>query len=588
MVYGSWYQFRVKGERAFERNHTKMRVLKMSAKNKLALIVAIMVMVFGLNSNVFAIGEGLGPMAPQLDNPMMPGSSSNSNNGGTLERRTRDGAKTLDELVAEANTDIAGLITKLAETLNSGKEVPAELTSSIANAVRSYTKYSTKMKSTEQANYQILSAWSKYFAGQLKPARAAAMAAFKADPKSRNARTTLVAMALVNDDVRSLKSATGMVKQTKARRTSGADAAFNTPEATQESAPPSDASTIEFDAESMMMDVMGQKIGAVEARCINGSSFSFQGGKTLFAIAWSLENTGNKAAASTSGDQQAAPGGMGMMPGMSTPTTDSSGKLNAMQSFAQVFESNFDSENLAFVGINLDDPSESKQVVATLLRNGWPWSQVMAKDPANDTMAKLAKVNAKAPVLVIVASDGTVIYAGSASGVVARMVAQHAAGTAQKGTLTATAAETNSAAAESSSAANATAETGKSSTDAGQVSETGKSATSGQANANANANTNAAASTQASADQNSAEPVVKKQMSEEEQLNPAASNLYQFALSQKKMAKFTGYGKMVEACRQVMREYPASKEAEGCRQLLREIPANKRAQFHITNEEMGL
>ena len=67
-----------------------------------------------------------------------------------------------------------------------------------------------------------------------------------------------------------------------------------------------------------------------------------------------------------------------------------------------------------------------------------------------------------------------------------------------------------------------------------------------------------------------------------------ATDLYQFALSQKRMAHVTGYKPMVDECRRILNEFPDTPEAAKARQLLREIPERKRAQYKITNEEMGL
>jgi len=70
-------------------------------------------------------------------------------------------------------------------------------------------------------------------------------------------------------------------------------------------------------------------------------------------------------------------------------------------------------------------------------------------------------------------------------------------------------------------------------------------------------------------------PQPKVQKSDEEKLNPMATDLYQFALSQKRMAYATGYGPLVQSCRRILNEFPDAPEAAKARLLLREIPERK-------------
>ena len=69
-----------------------------------------------------------------------------------------------------------------------------------------------------------------------------------------------------------------------------------------------------------------------------------------------------------------------------------------------------------------------------------------------------------------------------------------------------------------------------------------------------------------------------------------AQQLYQMAEAESKIARkpMMTYGRMVNYCREIIRDFPESSYADKARELLRQMPDRRRKQFKITDEEIGL
>ena len=85
--------------------------------------------------------------------------------------------------------------------------------------------------------------------------------------------------------------------------------------------------------------------------------------------------------------------------------------------------------------------------------------------------------------------------------------------------------------------------------------------------------------------QESAEPQFRE-LSEIEQVG--AEKLFEFAITQRKMARLpgVGYKAMVDTCRQIINKYPDSVYAFKAKRILSEVPDELRARYKITNEEI--
>jgi len=515
-----------------------------------SFILQNIALVLLFSSSVWSVGEGLGPLAPPMNMPGQPGYSEPSRSKNQLDYRQRDGQ---DPKVQAAVEDIKAKLTSVIKLVNEANAPSSTEMGDIEKTIKSNLGYTSRMTPTEKAYFQTLAAWYNYFNDQPKKARQSAMAAFQADKAEVNAKITLIAMALANDDTRSLKSATTMTKPKNAE-----SGAFNDP--TRVQMPTSQLGvTLDFNADSLIPAMLGEKMPVSTAKCINGTTLS-PAGKTLYAIIWNLSSIGN---AGTANQRGAMMPGMGMPPGMGN--SSSGQQLTPMQAFAAIFQKHFASQSVAFLGINIDSAEQAPAVMGVLSKNTWPWAQAMANDSENSALAAVAKTKISSPMLVVTSADGTIIYAGSPCGVLPRILAQKVA---------------------SGRAANlesAVMDYAKNKPEA-PASEANTTETQPAPAAVQPANEPAA---QVEASPASEEPQVKAHKSEEETFNPQASKLYEQAKGQMKMAKYTGYRAPIDMCRTVIKDYPETPEAEKCRQLLREVPANRRQQFGITNEEMG-
>ncbi len=77
-----------------------------------------------------------------------------------------------------------------------------------------------------------------------------------------------------------------------------------------------------------------------------------------------------------------------------------------------------------------------------------------------------------------------------------------------------------------------------------------------------------------------------KELTEDEQAG--AEQLFEMALTQRKMARLpgVGYGQMVQYCRDISEKYPRSKFDYQARRTLGEVPKDQWEQYKITQEEI--
>jgi hypothetical protein len=79
-----------------------------------------------------------------------------------------------------------------------------------------------------------------------------------------------------------------------------------------------------------------------------------------------------------------------------------------------------------------------------------------------------------------------------------------------------------------------------------------------------------------------------RELTEEE--NAGASQLFELAITQRKMGRLPGihYGAMVQYCREIIEKYPGSEYAYKAKRMLADIPASYRERYHITDDEINL
>jgi hypothetical protein len=77
-----------------------------------------------------------------------------------------------------------------------------------------------------------------------------------------------------------------------------------------------------------------------------------------------------------------------------------------------------------------------------------------------------------------------------------------------------------------------------------------------------------------------------RQLTEEEKAG--AEQLFEWAIKCREMGRLPGmgYGRMVDACRDIIQKYPGSEFDYKARRMLGDIPERDRERYHITKEEI--
>lgn len=212
-----------------------------------------------------------------------------------------------------------------------------------------------------------------------------------------------------------------------------------------------------------------------------------------------------------------------------------------MSGFANLFAKASINKNIKFVAINLDKKNAKQAIMKKLLKQPWPWAQVMANDPLSQASQFAGTTTSKAKLLIVRA--GTVTYAGPAAGFLAPMVLNNSKAPAPK-----------------------TRTTGKT---APTVPVTPKQTI--------------------TARKINALPQNRLASEQLEDIDPQAEKLLEYAKAFLKIGNKLGSPKQgIEMCRRILKENPNTKYATQAQLLLRQLPERHKKRYKITPEETGL
>lgn len=194
------------------------------------------------------------------------------------------------------------------------------------------------------------------------------------------------------------------------------------------------------------------------------------------------------------------------------------------KAFGNLFFAGFDNPKAQFLAINLDSVNRKKKVIAELLKNPCICAQVIAAEPANKVLREFLTIDIKGPTMAIVTPTGQIQYLGDSCGLEPQEFL-------------------------------------------GQLSEKAKEP----------------------------EPVLYRKEPievDEDEFNPQAEKLVEHARMffriGSRMTAAKSYGKPIQICRQVIRDYPDTRYAAEARLLMRQVPERYHERFKITDEELGL
>lgn len=451
-----------------------------------------------------------------------------------------------------------------------------------------------------------------------------ASTAFKTDAENNDARITYAAMSILSG-----RRPAGVVtkRETPAANErgdrNGADARRQIADQQRNRTRPSDiadqlltaspstGNILQVDINALNLDLFEQKVPAIQAQCINSTSFAYtpgQSGLCLFFWQAKAKNFAPVAApipgepnqpgttnrsgtrtvttrreATMEGDSSAMMARergrsrtmdsrtMGMNEygyGMTTSAYAGTGIRSTIESesaaFGQLFLAHYADPGVRFLGVNTDNAAARSEAVARMVQNPGPWAQVFASDPQSG-LGQFAKVDAETPFMAITDQTGTIRYAGPVSGFLAPMVLGHLNSNGSTTTPS------------FPSPAIPTPATLKPAIPASPVISKPRSAAP------------AVSAPVASISSEDSEPT-EDELIENPSLYEAAKKLeYAKTLfipaGQK---RFMTSKNGVETCREIFRRWPNTKYAEEARQLLRKIPPDEQKRYNITNEELGL
>ncbi len=483
----------------------------------------------------------------------------NEDNGFEPPKKGRGVSREQERMVDEASQDISNKLGVVLKIVAGGGSLKDDDVKHLRDSLRGYRSYLTKMEKEVQCQYYMLNSWASYFFGDYKKALREASLANKASSANSDGQATLLTMAVLNKDYRSLLAIIPAEEQ--GRSIFGVTRHRGRARSAARSSRYKKSSELGFNIESVKGSLLGKEVSSCEISCLNGSSLSHSaGGNVLCVMFWkqkfdSQETEGmflpQRDRFENEDEYDEEDRGSRRRRGESAEELI----LEGMSAFGELFSGEFENSDVKFATINVDEAIESRKVMSMLLANSWPWPQAVAAHQDSEAISQFAGMYLDEPVLVIVGSDGQICYAGPVSGVIPRLILSKIISM-----FTPSAPK-----------------------------ETADSAFEINRNSMLNG-ANKVAEPAALPEKKLAKvpQIARDNVAKAEQVNPQAENWYQMALVHKKSGKILGYKRMVDYCRKIIENYPDSSHAKKARELLRELPEKDRRRHNLTNEEMGL
>ncbi|MCK4998395.1 MAG: hypothetical protein KAS23_02630 [Anaerohalosphaera sp.] len=510
-----------------------------------------------------------------------------------------------------SNGEVSKSLTELFKMINTGQVPDNKKIAGLKKTILE-NKPPKKPRKQDVCLYYMLRAWTSYYDGDETMAMQLSSNAVRNDAANKDALKTDAAIKVLTGNADSIKTSV---------KAKPANAQSNYNEFGAYGGQSIQGDLLDLDVESIRKDMIGKKVGTIQATCVNGTLFGYKPGESpLCVVFWQAEdnvdlaaiaagtesepNGFSKSTRRTNGGQRRGnhammgpgmmmpgmmpgmPGMPGMMPGGMGGYGPGSQKMDPtaeqMYAFGDIFAERIDS-GVKFLAINTDSFMNKSVVLDTLLENGWPWAQVMIEGVGMsmglDQFADF-KVEVSKPFMIITDAQGVIKYAGNASGFLSDMVLDKYAG--QVGDMT----------------------MGMSI----DMSELGGDAM-GEAMAKAIAEAMAQAMSEGMDEMMNQGGMTQTPVVEVESVEPKkpvrevavedsteitadefqAQKMYEVAkLEVKTGVKLGSARKGVALCRDILRKYPDSASADKARSLLRGLPDRFKKRYKITKKEMGL
>jgi hypothetical protein len=459
-----------------------------------------------------------------------------------------------------------------------------------------YKRYFTQMDDKQKAQYCTLQAWVSYYQNDINTAFMNASRACKLDAANSDAWITQVAMSILADkkpmlprQPRPQRPRQGNPNNPNAMMGMGME--METTDPSQQMMQPG---KLNFDLNALLIDAIGLKIEGLNLTCLNGTTFKYEPGQeSLCALVWqehaprTISNEPNTPGRRRpqSAQPQPQPQPQMMEPMMMEPGMGGGYGMDmfgggfggdpftaANMAYSRLFQMGLASGQVKFAAINLDAAAHKQKLIDDVVKRPWPWAVVMASDQQQKMPIELGVLQVRRPVLIMTDKEGTIRYAGPATGIIAPMLMGKVTST---GFSTFTAIE-------------------------GQpglpVIAVDPNLLNKSTLTDSNSLPRAKPTVQSTPTVAPTTPAVTQQtqtqfreLSETEEITAEQLLAPIRGLFMKTgQRRITSYKNAVDNCREIIKKYPGTKYAEEARQLLRQIPENQRSRYNITDEELGL
>jgi hypothetical protein len=531
-------------------------------------------------------------------------------------QRKQSAQERRDQLKQDASTATSEVDTKCKEILgyvNSGKTLSKQELREALHDIAKNRKYLPVIDNPQKSTYHILSAWVYYFDNKQDKALKEAASGQKADPQNLNAVKTHLALSVIYRDYASATEA--LTEQST-----------GTEETNSQSPQQINEGDIQLEVNSVRIGLLG-KVFDFHPEPVGPNSTSWKSaGRVTCALLWKIDanelnsfapvekakpaetnepnasqhepnlptptapepsaesNAVTTAPENTASQSQESSPAAEEIPASSTQAVPEqpyqAQKMPELEAFSQLQNQFVKDKRAVFVGINLNDPAKRKNLENWFSKNPQTWQIFLLPAEQRQKMFACLDGGLDKPMLLIVAPDSTIRYAGRVESFLPKMIIR---GILENSKEFAEPNEPNRppAAAESNLPA-------VKSVQPAQLPVEPKITPVLNTDANANkttVNTQQPQTTTASAP-------VKQQLNEDfsaddYQAETLLSNARTFLQISNRLPSHM-YRKPVEMCRRVMKDYPNTKYAQEAQILLRNVPKEYRQQYNLTDEELGL
>ncbi len=488
---------------------------------------------------------------------------------GGMPERSSDNSQEKSQAANDIETSLREILT----AVNEGREASSAQVDVAQSTLQQAQRYIRDFEEGEQADFFMLTAWVKYYQGDLNRAAQAAGRALQIDPENNDVKSTYIAMAVMNDE--SLEMMAKQQKRTEMLKKRGKYTAGKAK---------SSSKSLDFQADYVIADVIGKKIPRTRLHCLNSATLEINPAEKHYCVLlWQYKPAMTEEEKQEEKDKgpsdpcdlprprerapQPAPAPMPGMPGMGPDMPGGPGDMpypggsraareiddfdiedmqEQIDQFAKWYIYDFMNPNLSFFALNNDSYENRTEVLKLMMEIAMPWPTVMLNAPENQDL-ELSNIEMPpfSAGLAIVNKKGMIIYAGPATGQIPNLILQDLV------VLGSDLAAENQVADQSP--------------DKTEVADS------------------QGAQEQPAQPQEAFDPdagmAPEEKFDAEKKVNTATQLI--------KAGRFTGYKRGIDLCREVMEKWPNSTYAQQARQLLNQIPERYHKRYGITDEELG-